>query len=125
VHIYKTKLFARFAQRERIDDRSLCDAIERAERGLIDADLMGGVIKQRVARVGQGRRGGYRTLIAYRTADFAVFMFGFAKNDRDNIAHDELEKLQIIAAQWLADSSKIAKDTAVGILIEVKHDKER
>ena len=64
VSIFKTKLFARIARKERISDRSLAEAIERAERGLVDADLGGGLIKQRVAREGQGRSGGYRMLVA-------------------------------------------------------------
>jgi hypothetical protein len=58
VRIFKTKLFARFARRERIADASLREAVERAGRGLVDADLGGGLIKQRVAREGQGRSGG-------------------------------------------------------------------
>jgi hypothetical protein len=124
VQIFKTKLFAKFARGERIADKSLTEAVERAGRGLLDADLGGGVIKQRVARQGQGRSGGYRTLIAYRSGDFAVFMFGFAKNERDNIDADELEVLKIVASQWLGDARKIAKDVAAGILIEVKHDDE-
>jgi hypothetical protein len=90
VRVFKTRLFARFAVRERIADASLMEAIERAERGLVDADLGGGVVKQRVARQGQGRRGGYRTLVAYRSGDFAVFLFGFAKSDRDNTGDHEL-----------------------------------
>lgn len=57
----------------KIDDEALCEAIERAERGVIDADLGGGLIKQRVARHGQGRSGGYRTIIAYREGDRAFF----------------------------------------------------
>lgn len=75
----------RFARRERIRDSSLCEAIRRAERGLIDADLGGGIIKQRVARPGQGRSGGYRTVLAYRSGDRAVFLYGFAKSERENI----------------------------------------
>jgi hypothetical protein len=124
VRILKTKLFAKFARRERIADKSLTDTIERAGKGLVDADLGGGIIKQRVARQGKGRSGGYRTLIAYRVGDFAVFMFGFAKNERDNIDADELETLQTIASQWLGDADKIGKDIAAGTLIEVKHDDE-
>lgn len=93
----------------------------RAERGLIDADLGGGLIKQRVARAGEGRSGGYRTLIACRFGDFAVFLFGFAKSERDNI-RDELRELRAIARQWLADRWKIEKDAAAGVLIEVRHD---
>jgi hypothetical protein len=66
VRVYKTKPFARFQRRERISDETLCTAIGDAEAGLIEADLGGGLIKQRVARTGSGKRGGYRTVIAYR-----------------------------------------------------------
>lgn len=125
MRIFKTKLFAKFAQKGRIDDASLREAIERAGRGLIDAELGGGVIKQRVARPGQGRSGGYRTLIAYRSADFAVFLYGFAKKDRENIDDRELEVLQLTAGQWLADATKLANDAKAGILIEVKHDDDK
>jgi hypothetical protein len=88
----------------------------------VDADLGGGLIKQRVARPGEGRSGGYRTLIACRFGDFAVFLFGFAKSERDNILDDELQELRAIARQWLADRWKIEKDVAASVLIEVKND---
>jgi hypothetical protein len=90
VHIFKTKALARFAKRERISDASLTVAIENAERGLVDADLGGGVIKQRVARLGQGKSGGYRMLIGFRSKRMAVFLFGFAKRELDNIDDDQL-----------------------------------
>jgi hypothetical protein len=64
--LFKTKGFMRFARREWISDASLCDAVRRAEQGLLAAQLGGGIIKQRVARSGEGRSGGYRVLIAYR-----------------------------------------------------------
>ena len=98
MRVFKTKWFVRFARQERISDESLWDAIKRAQQGLIDADLGGHVIKQRVARVGQGRSSGYRTIIAFRAAHRAVFLYGFAKNERDNIADDELATLKKIAA---------------------------
>jgi hypothetical protein len=80
----------RFARREKITDAALCDAVARASQGLIDADLGGGLMKQRVARPGAGRSGGYRTLVFFRAETRAVFAFGFAKNDMDNIgAADE------------------------------------
>ena len=95
-------MLGRFARRERITDASLLEVIERAERGIIDADLGGGLIKQRVARPGQGRSGGYRMIVVYRTKDRAVFLYGFAKNDRENIEAAELEDLRLIAADFLA-----------------------
>lgn len=79
MRVYKTKWFARFAKRERISDEALCEAIERAEQGLIDADLGGGLIKQRVARLGGGKSGGYRTIVAYRAKNVAIFLSAFAK----------------------------------------------
>ncbi len=87
---FKTKWFARFARQERIADSSLRDAIARAERGLIDADLGGGLIKQRVAQRGKGRSGGYRVIVAYRAGSNVFFLHGFAKSDLDNIGEDEL-----------------------------------
>ena len=102
---------------------SLCDAIERAERGLVDADLGGGIIKQRVARTGQGRSGGYRLLIAYRSGKRAVFLYGFAKSERDNIEADELETLKEIGAAWLeAKKERLEYAIKEGILREVSYD---
>jgi hypothetical protein len=82
MHVYTTKASGRFKRRERIADAALRDAVDRAAKGLIDADLGGGIVKQRVARPGQGRSGGYPTVIAFRASDRAVFLFGFAKNSQ-------------------------------------------
>jgi hypothetical protein len=91
VRVFVTKVFARFARKERLDDERLCNAIARAEAGSIDAQLGGSLIKQRVARPGGGRSGGYRTVIAYRTTSRSVFLYGFAKNERENIQDRELD----------------------------------
>jgi hypothetical protein len=126
VRTFKTKWLARFARREGIADKSLCEAIERAERGLIDADLGGGLIKQRVARQGQGRSGGYRMMIAYRTNDLAVFLFGFAKNDLENIDRDDLLTARKIATDWLAaDDERLKRAIVEGEIQELSHDHEK
>jgi hypothetical protein len=123
VRIFKTKVFARFARGQQIGDSDLCDAVERAGRGLIDADLGGGVIKQRIARAGQGRSGGFRVLLAFRSTDRAVFIYGFAKNERDNIDDKELKTLREIAAAWLTTSIvRIEKELSNGRLQEVSND---
>jgi hypothetical protein len=122
VRIFKTKTLARFTKRERVSDESLAEAVTNAERGLVDADLGGGVIKQRVARAGQGKRGGYRMLIGFRSKHRAVFLFGFAKNDLDNVDDDQLATLREIAAAWLvADDKQISRAITDGLLIEVQH----
>lgn len=79
MRLFKTKWFARFARKEGIEDRKLVDAVREMERGLIDADYGGGLIKKRVARDGAGKSGGYRSIIAYRSETRCVFMFCFAK----------------------------------------------
>jgi hypothetical protein len=125
LRVFKTKAFGRFARSQRISDASLCDAIRRAERGLIDADLGGGVIKQRVARPGQGRSGGFRTLIAYRAKTQSVFLFGFAKNERDNVDDGELATLRDIAKGWSAANVRgLAMAIAEGLIQEVTYDEE-
>jgi hypothetical protein len=89
-------------RQERISDRLLCEAVARAELGVIDANLGGGLIKQRVARSSSGRSGGYRTLIAYRAARRSMFLYGFAKNERDNIGARELADLKVLAGRFLS-----------------------
>ncbi len=123
MQVFKTKWFARFARNEGILDKSLREAIERAERGLIDADLGGGLIKQRVARPGQGRSGGYRVIVAYRARNLAVFFYGFAKNERANIDSKQLATARKFAAKWLAaDSASINLAVEEGELTEVEDD---
>jgi hypothetical protein len=121
VRIFKTKLFARFARRERMTDDALQEAVGRLSRGLVDADLGGGLIKQRVARAGQGRSGGYRVLLVFRDRDRTVFLYGFAKSERDNIDERELEIIRKSASAWLAaDETMIERALVEGLLIEVE-----
>jgi hypothetical protein len=87
--VFKTRWFERFARKENIRDTALLDAISRAEAGQVDADLGGGVVKQRIARRGQGKSGGYRTIIFFRRGERAVFAYGFSKSGRANIDADE------------------------------------
>lgn len=90
---------------------------------MIDADLGGGLIKQRVARPGQGRSGGYRLLMAFRPTDRAVFIVGFAKSARDNISPDELETAKKVAALWLgASPAEIDLAIGAGKLVEVQRE---
>ncbi|MBF0507835.1 MAG: type II toxin-antitoxin system RelE/ParE family toxin [Deltaproteobacteria bacterium] len=126
MRIFKTKWFVRYARQEHIEDHSLNEAIERAERGIVDANLGGGIIKQRIPRKGQGRSRGYRSLIAYRFGDRAIFVYGFAKNERENIGDDELETLRETAALWL-ETTVDGLDYAVkeGELHETNYDEEK
>jgi hypothetical protein len=95
----------------------------RCRAGLIAADLGGGVIKQRIARPGQGKSGGFRTLIVFKAGTRAFFVHGFAKNEKDNIGRNELAALRKLAAELLAyDDKAISRAIASGVLLEVKRD---
>ena len=120
---FKAKPFARFADREGIEDAALRDAVRRAGRGLIDADLGGGVIKQRIARRGRGRSGGFRAIVLFRRGEIAFFVYGFAKNDRENLHRDERKAFRLLAGEMLElDEAGLEAALANGTIIEVGGD---
>ena len=120
---FKTKAFSRFAGREGIDDAALCEAVDRARSGSVDADLGGGVIKQRIARKGGGRSVGFRTIVLFRRGELAFFVYGFAKSVRENLRRDELQTFRRLADEYLAlDRADLAAAQAAGAIIEVMCD---
>ena len=102
MRIFKNAWFTRFARKEKIALQSLLEAVERAEMGLIDAHLGGGVIKQRISRPGAGKSSGYRSIVIYRKDDKAFFVFGFPKNAQGNIRNDEEDQFKKAAKITLA-----------------------
>ncbi|CAK7262404.1 MULTISPECIES: type II toxin-antitoxin system RelE/ParE family toxin [unclassified Shinella] len=120
MRVFKGSRFQKFARKENISDAMLCEAVERAERGLIDADLGAGLIKQRVARPGAGKSGGFRTLIFFRTQTRAVFAFGFAKSDIANLEDDEEAAFKKAAKLVLSfTDAQMHAEVIAGRLIEV------
>ncbi len=92
----------------------------RAEQGLIDADLGGNIIKQRLAREGQGRSGGFRSFIFYRINENNYFVAGISKNVRDNISPQELTALKELAKVYATFTpQQIELQIQNGLLIEV------
>lgn len=102
LRVFKNAWFERFARKEKISAEALWGAVERAEQGQIDADLGGGVIKQRIARPGGGKSKGYRSIVLYRKKDKAFFVFGFPKSELGNIREDEEIQFKKMAKQVLA-----------------------
>lgn len=111
--IFKSKWFVRFARKERIADAKLREAIKNAELGLIDADYGDGVIKQRIARPGEGKSGGYRSIILFRKGERSFFIYGFAKSDQDNIDESDERDFKELAAVLLN-----APDEQMTVLVE-------
>jgi hypothetical protein len=121
VRIYRSRWFQRFAEKAGIADAVLCEAVARAERGQIDADLGGGVIKQRISRPGQGMSKGFRTIILFRRGARGFFVYGFAKSQRANIDDAEKEQFRKAAKYVLALTEKqLAELLKRGDFAEVK-----
>ncbi len=125
MRIFKNRWFVRFARREGIEDENLCEAIDRAEKGLIDADLGGGVIKQRIARPNEGKSGGFRSIVLFRSGEKAFFVYGFPKSARGNVRKDELHGFKELAgAMFEYDASALAQAVKAGALSEVNCDEK-
>ena len=101
MRVFKSKHFSRYAKKEGIENTALADAIREIEAGLVDAVLGGGLVKKRVAREGGGKSSGYRTIIAFSSGQRSLFLYGFAKSDRDNIGNDELSELRKLSQLFL------------------------
>jgi len=104
-----------------ITDQALHQTVIEMKQGLVDANLGGNVFEKRVAIAGRGKRGGARTIIATQLKNRWFFVFGFNKNERDNISSDELKYLQQLARDLLSlndQQLEIAVNAAE--LLEVK-----
>lgn len=122
MRVFKTKWFTRFASKEDIDDAKLVETVQNTENDLIDADYGGGLIKQRIARDGGGKSGGYRSVVAFKFEDRTVFMFAFAKSDRENLTIVEKREYKKAAAIYLGMTvEQIQKAIDNGALIEVDY----
>ena len=121
MRIFKNKAFNKWVEKEGLSDDTLRAAVDEMERGLIDADLGGHVMKKRIAVGGRGKSGGVRTLLAYKSGDKAFFVYGFAKNARANVSTDELRALKLLAKELMSYSDKaLTKAIQHGALIEVE-----
>jgi hypothetical protein len=122
---YKSKVFARFAKKARISDVDLWRTACLVNEGVNDADLGGGVIKHRIARTGEGKSGGYRSIILFKRDHRAVFVYGFAKKDLANIRPDELEAFRELAELILGYTrAEITKRVHDGVLLSIEMPKE-
>ena len=94
--------------------------MKEIETGLVDAHLGGFLYKKRVAVQGGGKRGGTRTLLAYRSNDKAFFVYGYAKNLRASIKNDEEKALKLYARELMSlDDEALSEAMKFNVLIEV------
>jgi hypothetical protein len=124
LRVFKSKEFARFARKNGLDDPQLCTAVADIHAGRIDADLGGSVYKQRIARSGEGKSGGYRTILLLRWSEICIFIFGYAKKDRANVSFADVALYREIAKNLLVREELIQEAIREEKLIEVVCDGE-
>lgn len=123
MQVFKNKPFDRWARKERLSDKVLLAAVSRMEENSIDAALGGILFKQRLAYGGRGKSGGKRTILAYKRGDKAFFLYGFSKNEQDNISKKDEKVLKKIGNHYFTLSEKELKQmVSKKILFEVKYD---
>lgn len=116
----KTRWFHKWVLKQSLTDRSLKISIDNLEAGSDVTDLGGNLFKIRVSREGEGKRGGYRALVAYKNNDRVVFLFAFAKNEKDNLTKNELKALKTLAGDIVhLEDTEVKRQIALGNLIEL------
>lgn len=119
MRFFKLRAFERFANKESITDQSLKKLVTRMEAGHINANLGGFVFKQRLARQGGGKSGGYRVILYYRQGERVFFAFGFAKSTLANIHSNDLAIFKAQADVFMhSPDDKLRTLLENGILIE-------
>lgn len=97
---FVTAALSKAAAKHRISDEKFVAAAERVRAGNATADLGGGLFKERIAREGQGRSGGYRTVLCLRDSRDTLFFSIFAKKRQANLTKKELEAARKFAGEF-------------------------
>jgi len=120
-----TKEFAKWADMHGLTITDLAAALDEVDAGSFEADLGGHVLKKRVPFPGQGKRGSGRTIICFKKDDRAIFVHGFAKNEKTNMSKKELIAFRRVAEILLNLSpDQIARSISTGTFIEVNTDEK-
>lgn len=120
MRIFKNTWFTRYADKEGISDNELREAVKQLEAGQADANLGGNVYKVRVARSGEGKSGGHRVIVLFRSGERTFYMYGFAKSKRGNINEKEARNFKEIAKEYFSMTVKqLEKEVKHGKLIEL------
>lgn len=122
MRVFKNQWFNHWARREGIADFALFQAAEEIAAGKVEANLGGCLFKKRLPRTGAGKRGGYRVLVGYKrpNADRIIFLYAFAKSEKDTISDREEAALSIVADSFVSSSEEhVAELLEANLLWEV------
>lgn len=124
MRIIKNKAFNKWAKKQKIDDSALVTITKEMELGLYEANLGSSIYKKRLPMIGRGKRGGGRVVVAFKIRQRIFFIYGFSKNQTENITDKEKEALKVLAELYFAYSESQLDDAIKsGKLVEVAYEK--
>ena len=124
MRILKNKPFSQWAKKLKLSDKLLVAAIDEMTHGLFEANLGGHIYKKRLPLGHKGKSGGARTIVALKFSDRAIFVYGYAKGVKSNIAKKEEDALKDLAKIYFSyDEKQINEAIKYGVLIEVENEK--
>jgi len=116
-----TKHFSKWAAKQNISKNELHKALEEIRAAKFEANLGGHVYKKRIRFKGRGKSGSGRTIVCYKRGDKAIYVHGFAKNEKSNLSPRELVALKEFAKVLLGlTDEQVQTALQAGDFIEVK-----
>jgi hypothetical protein len=110
---FKTAWYAKAAKKAGIQTDELCRAIEQVLRGQAD-DLGGGVFKKRL------NKNMHRSIVLGKGGKYWVYVYLYAKKDRENIEEDELKAFRELADLYAKKiDAEIQKELDSKELVEI------
>jgi len=120
MRVFKNTWFNRFADREGIANEELRNMVEQLEADQADANLGAGVYKIRAARPGEGKSGGYRVIVFFRSGERTFYHYAYPKSARDNINSKELRVFKALAKKYFAmTEAQLAEAVRAGEFAEI------
>jgi len=101
-----TKHFSKWAAKQKIPKRELTNTLAELAVGNFEANLGGNLYKKRIHFEGHGKSGSGRTILCYKKDDRAIFVHGFAKNEKSNLSKKELIAFKELSKILLSLSPK-------------------
>ena len=118
-----TKWFKKWSKKVKLTNDDLLEAISDLECGLSTTDLGSHLFKVRVKREHSGKSSGFRTIIVYQEDEKAIFLYGFGKNEKENIDKAELQYFKKLGNDILAlDSKELEESIGQKILFDLEEE---